>query len=602
MRTTIYGILLTLFTAGFVSCDYLDKQPDDMLTLEQAFQTRTNVESYLASVFSYLPDEGDMMNGNIWGTASDEGTYPPGYTWHPSNRMKNGSYSALNPVYDVFGGYYTAIRSCNVFIENVDRCNELSVSEKTQFKAEAIFLRTFYHFLLMRQFGPIYYVNRAIPVDAELQELQLARNSMDELVEWLVRDLDEIINTKMLPDVIESTTYAAKPTRGAAMALKSRILLYAASPLFNGNTDYASMKNHDGKQLISQTEDRNKWKKAANAAFQLIETNIYSLYEETDKNDQLNPLASYTNLFLDAWNPRNKEVIFTRSEFDGWGWDRLSSPRSVGGADGFSPTQQQVDAYFMEDGLTIDESPLYSESGFSTEDGKYTKANTFNMYCHREPRFYASICYNGDEWVYDGNKVHITQFHFSGSDGMSGSHDYTPTGYLVRKMVSPATSLNPERRTYRPWIFFRLAEIYLNYAEAQNECEYSASTSYPDPLFFINLIRRRAGIPLYGTNAGDVPIPVNQQEMREAIRRERRVELAFETHRFFDTRRWKIAKDTDGGPMYGMNANVGTSATDPAYYVRTIFETRVFDTKHYLQPIKADEINRNPNCVQNIGW
>lgn len=590
----VRNIIICLLLLSMNSCNYLDKQPDDMLIIDQVFTNRKETEQYLANVFSYLPDESDPYN-SIWLGAADEATFP--WTWHITASMKTGNYSPMNCIYDKLAYYYEGIRAANVFMSRVDECTELTSEERETWRAEALFLRAYYHFTLLKHYGPIYCVAEAFPVDTELAALQVPRNTFDECVDFIVQDLDDAI--KVLPAVITNDNYMGKPTKGAAMAIKARLLLYAASNLYNGNTLYSEFRNKDGQQLINQTYDRNKWKRAADAALELIETGNYDLCKKYDAQGNIDPYSSYQSVFLEPWN---KEVIFTRPSNNLWEFDRFATPRQINGANGTSPTQQQVDAYFMNDGKSIEESSLYSENGFSTTEGEYTKAGTFNMYCNREPRFYASICYNGSEWIYNGTNKTVVELHFQGASGKVQSENFSPTGYLLKKMVSPAINVNPDRPVPRPWIYCRLAEVYLNYAEAQNEYEYSNSITYPAPLYFVNLIRERAGIPQYGNGPGKLPIPASQAAMRAKIRAERRVELAFECHRFFDTRRWMIAETTDGGEFWGMDTDAGTSVSDPDFYKRTVYETRQFSQKHYLQPITQYEIDRNPNCVQNPGW
>jgi hypothetical protein len=252
-------------------------------------------------------------------------------------------------------------------------------------------------------------------------------------------------------------------------------------------------------------------------------------------------------------------------------------------------TQEMVDAYFMNNGLSItDAGSGYVENGFSSSDGKYTKAGISNMYTNREPRFYVGVTYNGSTWLNTSTSsgTIITQTYYTGNSGKKvGGNDYSPTGYIIRKNITDGYSNN------RAWVLLRLANIYLDYAEALNE----SSPGNADIAKYVNLIRERAGIP-------DLPAGLSQAQMRTAIHKERRVELSFENVRYFDARRWKIAEQTDGGPFYGMNINAGNSVQDPAFYVRTVFENRVFQKKNYLWPIPQQELDVDKNLVQNTGW
>jgi hypothetical protein len=237
-------------------------------------------------------------------------------------------------------------------------------------------------------------------------------------------------------------------------------------------------------------------------------------------------------------------------------------------------------------------------SSWQTASGtSYYDVGTSNMYINREPRFYVAITFNGSKWINPSavRGTETIQLYNGGNSGKYTGRNWSRTGYCVRKKVNPSSTVNPEVIAERTEVLIRLGEIYLNYAEALNEYD----PGNPDILIYLNMIRERAGIPQYGVGTTPLPVPANQEEMREAIRKERRVELAFEIHRYFDTRRWKIAQQTDGGPFYGMN----TEATNTAgFTVRTVFETRQFLPKHYLWNITQDELNRNPNLVGNPGW
>jgi len=214
------------------------------------------------------------------------------------------------------------------------------------------------------------------------------------------------------------------------------------------------------------------------------------------------------------------------------------------------------------------------------------------MYINREPRFYAAITYSGSDWINTTSSLGVreVQLYYSGESGKGGSHDYSETGYLFRKNISP-TYHPTQNNVARSLVIMRYAEILLNYVEALNEY----NPGHADILKYLNQIRLRGGIPPLSTG-------LNQAEMRQQIRTERRIELTMEHLRYFDTRRWKIAEQTDGGPFYGMNVEAGTSNTDMAFFKRTKFETRVFRKSFYLFPIPQTEIQRNINLVQNPGW
>jgi hypothetical protein len=243
----------------------------------------------------------------------------------------------------------------------------------------------------------------------------------------------------------------------------------------------------------------------------------------------------------------------------------------------------------------------YTETGFTTTANNYYVVGTSNMYANREPRFYVDISFNNSKWLNTafgtGGQPVTIQMYSGGNSGKYTGRNWSRTGYAVRKLVHPSSRVNPDQIAGRTEVHMRLGEIYLNYAEALNE----ANPGDADILKYLNFIRERAGIPQYGIGANALPVPASQAAIRDAIRRERSLELSFEAggHRYFDTRRWKIAEQTDGGPMYGMDIDATTTA---AFQKRVVFETRVFNKKNYLWNILQDELNRNVKLVENPAW
>lgn len=610
MKNKIPLIIVMFLT--WLACEessFLDKQPEDMLSLDQVFAAKRYTEEYLANVYSYIPDYANADAINLT-PASDEAKF----SWNgvPGYNINMGNWGPTNIPYHIWDSMYRGIRSASVFIDRVDESLEISEQLREQYKAEARFLRAYYYHLLMRQYGPVIIMENPIPVDADPSDVQRPRNTYDEGVAYIISELDQAMAN--LPARITDNNQLGRPDQVVVKALKSRVLLYAASSLFNGNTDYAGFKNQDGTNLINQTYNAEKWKDAADAAKAVIDALPGGLYKKFDADNELDPLASYRDIYFDKWN---KEVIWAYRTDNAGTWEWNGGLIQVGGYANYGVTQQLVDAYFMDNGQlpitgydasgepVINQNSGYVESGVAAEAGKYTRSGIWNMYVNREPRFYATITFNGSEWVWhgdDGQLVWYAEFFATGKDGLRGGargQDPTHSGYVIRKYSSPNSDVfNRRLIPNASWIIFRLGEFYLNYAEALNEYD----PGNPDILIYLNLIRERAGIPQYGNGLDALPIPSSQIEMREKIRAERRIELVFESHRLFDTRRWKIAPQTDGGPMYGMDMNEGTSWADPAFYKRRVFETRTFEYKHYFWPIHQDELDRNRMMVQNPGW
>jgi hypothetical protein len=575
--------------------DFLDQVPDDRLTIDDVFKRRSDAERYLANVYSHIKSDNDWNTSNSpWEGLSDE--IDVTYNDYPTYFMNTGNWDKNNDNYPYWRDYYRGIRSASYFLQHIDECvelKELAPELLPRYKAEARALRAWFYFFIMRQYGPFVIMPETpMAPDATLAEMSIPRSSLDECVSYIESELDKAIVD--LPEKPVNTSNWGRFNQAMAKAIKSRMLLYAASPLFNGNTDYVDFVNNDGKQLINQTYDVNKWKKAADAAKEVIDLPGYKLYKEFDGSSNIKAYESCKNVFLKDWN---EEIIMARVN-GMYSVDKNGSPYHVGGWSSWGPTQQVVDAFFMANGRSIsDPSSGYSETGFTASGTSYYDVGTSNMYINREPRFYVAITFNGSKWINPSavRGTETIQLYNGGNSGKYTGRNWSRTGYCVRKKVNPSSTVNPEVIAERTEVLIRLGEIYLNYAEALNEYD----PGNPDILIYLNMIRERAGIPQYGVGTTPLPVPANQEEMREAIRKERRVELAFEIHRYFDTRRWKIAQQTDGGPFYGMN----TEATNTAgFTVRTVFETRQFLPKHYLWNITQDELNRNPNLVGNPGW
>jgi hypothetical protein len=601
--------LVLLLALGSCKKEFLDQVPDDRLTTDKIFQTKNNTLNYLAGVYSRVPDEAAdrfvaTNNCGPWTAGSDEAKY----TWSfvGSNYFNLGTTVPTQSYFSSpWNSFYQGIRDAGYFIANADQCKELTPELITQYKAEARAIRAMYYYYLIRMYGPVVLTGDApISPNASFADIQLARNSLDECVSYITGELD-----KAAADLkyISRSTYSnanaseyGRVTRGIALAFKAQTLLLAASPLFNGNTDYASLKNTDGKQLINQTYDASKWKKAADtykAFLTEFVPGVYDLYKENDPQGSFSPYLSCRNVMLSNWNSE-------------WIWARPSSSIStmqyartpyhsgyaneIKGGGGLGATQAIVDAYFMANGLPVGHAASgYVNAGFSVfkAPGDVAARNTFNQWVNREPRFYVGITYDGSHWLntsYSGDVITTTQF--SGNSGKkAGGSDFSPTGYIVRKNNTTGTWSDNARQM----VLMRLAQVYLDYAEALNEAE----PGNADILKYLNLIRERAGIAQYGSTT-DLPVPGSQAAMRDAIRAERRVELAFECVRYFDTHRWKIAEQTDAGPFYGLNVD----ADGTGFYNKVVFETRVFAKKSYLYPIPQGEIDKDKQLVQNTGW
>ncbi|CAN5826007.1 RagB/SusD family nutrient uptake outer membrane protein [soil metagenome] len=603
MMKRITYILLAGSLLLLGSCKkYLDTVPDDVLTIDDIFSSKENTEKYLANIYYNLPNEMEQRftsneNSGPWEASSDDAKY--NWDFNYSNNMNKSVWSNTDgTIGNFWRSYYQAIRKATDFMGRIDgaNANEITLSTKKIYKAEARGLRAIFYLNLLKAYGPVVLIgDNLIAADASPDDVRLPRSNFDDCVNFVVSQLDSAYLD--LPTIPTNKQYG-RITKGVVKAYKVEALMFAASPLYNGNTDLAALKNTDGEQLISQTFDVNKWKKTADAAkafFNEFVPGTYGLYKITDPDPFMSAYLSCRDVVTDDWN---KEWIFARANSGSFmRYDRtpkhVGAPSSQQGAGAMGVTQTMVDAYFMANGRSIDDPQSgYVASGFSDFKAPFDVQNrtTYNQWINREPRFYVGVTYNNSLWLYQDNGTDpiITNMQYSGNSGRSQStSDVSPTGYVVRK--NAATNDNG-----RGALLLRLGNIYLDYAEALNE--YDPTNS--DIVTYLNLIRDRAGVPIYGSGVNDLPIPSGQAEMRTAIRKERRVELAFENNRYFDTRRWKIAEQTDAGPFYGMNMYVNGDD----FYKKTLLETRVFQKRDYFMPIPNNEVLKNNLLVQNPGW
>ncbi|WP_346238735.1 RagB/SusD family nutrient uptake outer membrane protein [Niabella insulamsoli] len=596
-----YLFTLIVIALGFTGCKkFLDQVPNDRLTLEETFRNRSTAERFLASVYAFVPREHSQRfvgnyNSGPWTGGSDEAEYLWGFV--ESNQINLGSWDVNSGFTKAFWrDYYKGIRNATFFIANIDNVTvDITETQKKQYKAEARALRAIYYFYLFRIYGPVVLLgNDVIEVDAPFQELQLPRNSVDECIDYITSELDAAAAD--LPVRPLNDANIARITKPIALGVKATALLYAASPLFNGNADFASLKNKDGKQLIPQTYDGSKWAKAAAAYKAFIDEfvpGVFDLHRTFNGDGSLNPFLSCRDAILVDWN---KETIFGRPDDDNARNYEVTPYHNgyaseVRGSGGLGATQRQVDAFFMANGRPItDPASGYANSGtsnFRAPDDN-TDRETFNQWVNREPRFYVNITYDNRRWLNTNSGDAVTRLFFKGNSGKGTSNDYCPTGYVVRK---GATTKNWNQGN-SVIILLRLANIYLDYVEALNE----SNPDDPNILKYLNLIRERAGVPQYGS--ANLPAPSGQAAMRLAIRQEKQVELCFENVRYFDTRRWKIAPQTDNGPAIGLDID----SPLPGFYNQKPFETRVFATRHYFFPIPIEDVNNDFELIQNPGW
>lgn len=612
-------ILLSVFCLLTISCnDYLNVVPDEYTTDDDVYNNINLAEQALARLYNALPDEG---GSNI--TAYTDESY---HHWTDNGgaldayKFNLGTWSVTDNPAGNWSGKFQDIRRANIFIERIEKVpvpldrKEYYETWVPRYKAEARFLRAMFYFELFKRYGAVPLLTSANSIDLNnAASSNIERNSTDEIVDFIVSECDDIV--KALPSTQESSQ-VGRVTGGAAMALKARALIYAASPLFNGNPLYKDIINKDGKHLFPESYNKDKWKKAADAAMDVINLGLYSLYSPFPGN----PIQNYAAQF---YTRDYTESIFQRIKGNDTGLDGNLLPNGppFKGKGQFTPLQEMVDSYEMNNGYPINEpGSNYKSSGFWSGqlwDGlKWQNvSNISNMYKDRDPRFYASIFFQYDVWRYDATKRPVKLAFWgngnSKADGWAnGKTGTNPWGYNIRKFISPEYDRNANTGTgKRNWPIFRLAEIYLIYAEAMNEY-----LDAPDARVYeyINKVRDRVSMPALPILASDR----TKDGLRKRIQNENRVEFAFEAHRIWDVRRWMIATAVDNGPVHVLNAKpsaaelVASGVQDvnseeagvAVFYKPVVIQNRVFQAKHYLMPVPQSEIDKDSKLVQNYGW
>ncbi|MDB5232442.1 MAG: hypothetical protein JWN76_3247 [Chitinophagaceae bacterium] len=503
----------------------------------------------------YGTDRYNLSGGAILADASDEAVCSD--LSNPINRMNNGTWAPSLTFDDQYSTLYTSIRMTNEFLAKSPGSGIYPASDITGLRGEAFFLRAMYHFELFKRYGRIVLATRSF---SPTENLNLPRNSVDEVVKQIGLDCDSAI--AMIPAVYNGSGTVSpyddgsdpfnrgRATKTVAMALKSRLLLYYASPLYNEANDLA------------------RWQNAANAAKTLIDLNKHALLNSVD----------YTNLwnYSNAPTQYNKEVIFATTALLTNAIESNNAPVGfTGGLGRTNPTQDLVDAFEMTNGKPISD----PTSGY----------NPANPYLNRDPRLNRFIVYNGSTFK-TGTLSRAVETFDGGLDNPASNPNATKTGYYMRKFLSDVATYNvtTPATVRRPWVIFRYAETLLNYAEALNEAVGASTEVYNA----VNQIRVRAGMPV-------LPAGLSQVQMRDRIRNERRVELCFEDHRFFDVRRWMQGNIYFNGAVRGMRIiKNGASLT----YTPFTVENRVFLAKNYLYPIALNELNTAPALQQNPGY
>lgn len=640
MKKHIY--ITIIITALFYSCsDYLDVVPDNVLTIDNAFTDKFNTEKFLYTIYASLPSTGDVFNPGL--NTADEVWYPRERDWNINIPM--GRQNVTDPYLDkwgypldrngtqiTIGNLYVAINNSNIFLSRIDDVRDMTESEKKLWIAEVNFLKAYYHFYLLQMYGPIVINDELTPVSEDTDKILQVRNSIDESFTYIIDLMDKAIADLPLTLNFE-VEELGRVNKVIAAAIKAKVLMTYASPLFNGNGVYNNFIDGEGEPLFPTTFDATKWDKAVVACKEAIDLAHQAGLKLYQKEDFINPSGtplSDTTMLVSALRNRitkewNRELIWGDTKFAGNGSTLHGNAMTVlypltstyRPAQTHAATMRIAEMYYSENGVPIDEDVNYDyENRFKTriseeadkyhvEEGEETAVLNFN----RETRFYSDLSFDRGVWYgnnssnreeNDAYLIHARSGEFA---GVVSKSDYNITGYAPKKLIGMDTEItNGERLTIvrYPFPMVRLSDLYLYYAEALNE---SKGAPDNDVYEYIDLVRERAGltgvVDSWSNHSSNPNKPLTTGGMRKIIQKERLIEFSFEGGRFWDLRRWKLLKNFMNKPIKGWS--VEESDVEDYYTPRVIFSP-TFSERDYFWPIPESEIIKNPKLIQNLGW
>ena len=541
--------LVFLMLLAFTSCEDLNYDETSFNRKDDVFNNFARSKSFLTAIYAYLPTDFNSVDGAMRAAASDEAEHVSDLS--DIQKFNDGTWSAIQPLDNVWNTMYAGIRASNLFLKESEGQQFLEefyndnykdiILQYKNYPYEARFLRAFFYFELVKRYKNIPLVTTVLTPE---EAVNIKQATFTEVVNFIVSECDQV--AAVLPTSyanFSSAKETGRATKGAALALKARVMLYAASPLHNSGNDLTL------------------WQNAAKASKDVMGLNY-----------TLSP--TYTTIVNNILSP---ELIFEKRETVSNAFEKRNFPIGFeGGNTGTCPTQNLIDAYEM------------SNTGLPITDPA-SRYNPLQPYGFRDPRLRATVINNGTSW----KGIPVETF-YGGKNGLPITNA-TKTGYYLKKYVIESINLLPNNTTTKEhtWVLFRYGEVLLNYAEAMNEAygPENPSTLGMTALQAVNFIRVRAGMPRF-------PIGLSQSSFRTKLRNERRVELAFEDHRFWDIRRWKIGDQTTN--IYAMN--ITRNANLSLNYEVKLLEFRPFEERMNLYPIPQSEIFKNQNLKQNPGW
>ena len=631
MKKIIKIALVIVGLQGMWGCNYLDVVPDNVRTIEHSFALRTEARRFLYTCYSYLPQHGHLESSSPSFAGFE--MWPLAYNASTTSRLVMGQQNVTSPLLNYWEGLnggkdlFQGIRDCNIFLENIQSVPDMQQPERDQWAAEVTFLKAYYHFFLMQLYGPIPLVRENLPIDADVSEVRLRREPVDVCVDYIVQLLDDAL--LYLPDLplqqIDRPNYG-RVTALMARSVKAKVLATAASPLFNGNADYADYIDDVHGPLFNQTYSVEKWERARDALKEAIDnaTRIGMVLYEFEPGPTLS--LSDTTLFelniREAFASRDAnvrgEVIWPNTV--GNALQSALTPRSwspdltsVGTTGSYGPPLQIAEMFYTDKGLPIDQDRTWDYQGrydirVGDEENKqhvFPGYETVKLHFHREPRFYANIGFDGGIWYGQGKYEEGDNWHLEIRGGRYTSVRETslhsPTGYYPKKPINYTNYLEGSTYYVSSYLFpnLRLTDLYLLYAEVLNEIGGPSEEVFT----YLNAIRARAGIPTVQEswdNYSYQPGKYRSQEgLREIIRQERRIELNSESQVYWDLLRWKMAEDILSEPIMGWDKR---GVLPEEFYKETVIFERAFRKRDYFMPIREYELQRNENLKQSPGW
>lgn len=659
MKKHIYNIVAGFVAVVVLPCTtgcnkFLDVVPDDGLaTIETAFNLRSTSLRYLATCYSYMPSDGvpggdpAMLGGDeLWDIFGRIVTNTSARVPQTNFYIARGRQSANSVYSNDWASMYQGIRCCDILVENIDKVPDMEDWEKLQLKAEVTFLKAYYHFNLIRKWGPIPIIRESLPIDSDVETVRVYRDNIDDCFDFVLGLLDKA--EPDLPLVVRSNDELGRITKPICAAFRARVATYAASPLFNGNEQESALVDNRGTRLFpakTEAQKAERWKTALAAcekALKICDEASITLYDSTavklnypivmhtgTANDTLLTDMTLRTSFYARWNsemiwgntqvPTGQQTIFQQLCIPNFS----EYTHSLGGYRFIGVPLKIAEQFYTKNGLPINNDLEWagrdvlalregdSENAYYIREGYTTVQLNFD----REPRFYSSLGFDGGTWLsripnvaqsLQAESMNVVECRMNGAHGKTSTETGPVTGYFPKKLFPYEcifTAQNSFTSYWYVWPTMRLTDLYLLYAECINEAEGPDGAHSKELFEYIDAIRGRAGIPgvkeswdEYSNNPGYYKTQIG---MRNIIHRERLNELAFECQRFWDLRRWMEAPTEYQKGIYGFHIS---SAMPEDYYVRTFIFEQSFGLKDYLWPIPTGFIETNPNLVQNIGW